>query len=226
MGNFQSNTVISNQKVENNILQNSRATCNATCTNNVNGNSFYLKGSTIGSLKVDEVCAVNLNCTIQQTVNNQVTNILAAIAKQKADTTIPVFSANFSNQKNFVDFEQRIANNIAQNVVSTCNAKSENNFNNNIVYLENSKATDIVISQNANVVSMCNLSNTVTNQVYNEEKTKADQTIKAVSSLVALILGIVIILGVTGMGKSMNGKKPNKGKMLKNNKAVLKAMGK
>ena len=87
------------QSINNSIVQESSATCMATCMNIENGDSTIINGSTIeGDLTAfKQVCQVDASCVIRQQLSSQVKDTLESVAKQTQqldESFLSIFSDN------------------------------------------------------------------------------------------------------------------------------------
>lgn len=173
------------------------STCSAVCTQIQSGNTVIIQGSTVGGITFDQQCTVSLQCTINNNLNTQLTNLLDAMSQQKSITAngFPDFNINGVEQSS--DANQVITNSLTNYTNSACTAASVQNQNNNYVYVSNSNVEgQIQFNQSADVVSNCSLSTISSLVASNQASASASQsaTILGTTGILIAIIIVVIIL--------------------------------
>lgn len=198
MGGVQSNVAISNQTIQNNMLQSTSNVCKSVCTNTRNGGQVIIKdGTNWGELDLSQSCTANSTCIISTNMSSTVNNVLDALLKQQQSAQQSVFAFTLQVQTNVTDLEQNIQNNLTQVINSSCQASATNTQNNPFVYIGNSNNMGkINLSQAASSNASCQMTNVAGIQLTNEATAKIDQgqKITSVMAIIALVILAIIIL--------------------------------
>lgn len=223
MGGYQSNTSNISQSTMTSILNQSAQTCQASCTANQSGNVIIIDGGNIqGSVGFSENCKVTASCTMVQSLDTQVENIISAIAEQ-SNTALTGFMGDlsFNAATNSVNIRNSITNYITNITESTCSSRAVMSQSNNLLYASNANVSGsnnnffgFQIGSSGNPISVqsaCSMSNISKVSVYNQENASSKQSNLSVSSLgliaVALILFIVMIVIIVIVSAVGKGKK-------------------
>lgn len=216
MGPTQSNVVGFQQNVTNDIVSSSSATCNATSTSEQINNTIIVLNSEIsGDVGVVTVTSVDASCTIGNTMNDTISNSIAAAVQQENSALNGILGGlGNESQSNLIDVTQNIANNVTLLMNSTCQATNTVAQENNLVYLDGS-----TIGQNVGILNTggtsyasCTINNLSKLQVYNQMTASASQKNSSVS-LLALIFIIVflcvLVAAIIAIAKIFGKKKTN-----------------
>lgn len=223
MGNVQNNINDINQTQNTNITNDSRQACQFTNTPAANNNVIIISGSKINGnfTGVSEQVTTHADCIITSTMDNNITNTLAAVALQKNQAKTDLFNdgviANINN--NIYDLHQTVNNNINNLNKSTCSAQTISSANANYIYISTSviKGNFIGVAVDSDANSNCSLSNVIKNISYNQTQSSVTQS-NTVTGMFAGLFGglffiIVLILAVVffeAIWKVVNGNKKDK----------------
>ena len=121
MGSNQSNTAKDVQTITNNIFEDSQEICVANCTAIQSNGGIFISGSDVGDVSFTNQCTASASCAMTQSLNAQVTSIMAALAKQE-NTSSSFWPINFkfTNMNNSVTIRQAITNNITKTMQAIC----------------------------------------------------------------------------------------------------------
>lgn len=193
---FQANVDSAYQNVNTKIFNEANSACTAKCENISSNNTIIVNDSVVGSISIDQSCTVEATCTMQNTLDTQISTILAAVANQSNNFSDPFLAIKAEIGVNDVTLSQVINNQITQIIQSSCGAVSNNISNGNFYALNNSKVEQIGWNQQGNAQSSCVMNNISKIVVYNQAQATADQTNKDESLLSTLLLiaGIAVIL--------------------------------
>ena len=197
MGSFISQSIEQQQTIANTALNAVSSTCSATCTQIQSGNTVIIQGSTVGGITFDQQCTVNLQCTINNNLNTQLTNLLEAMSNQKSVTARGFPDITLEGVSQSSDANQVITNSLTNYVNTACTAASVQNQNNNYVYVSNSNVQgQIQFNQSADVVSNCSLSTISSLVASNQASASSSQsaTILGTTGILIAIIIVVIIL--------------------------------
>ena len=221
MGGVQTNLTNISQGVMTDILNQSAATCSASCSQNQSGNVIIIDGGSVGGdVGFSQNCKVTAACTMTQSLDSQVSSIISAVSDQ-SNTALTGFMGDlsFNAATNSANIQSQIKNYITNITESTCNSTAVMNQSNNLIYASNSNIKGFVgfqiggNGQPVTVESSCTMSNLSKITVYNEEQATSKQSNVSISSLaligLALVLFIfmIIIIVVMGAVKKGGGKK-------------------
>lgn len=213
MGSAFSQQIKSNQTVVTDILQKSQQSCRFSCDNNVSNVDFIIENNS-GDIIIKQQCAIQgTECIMTSTLDSTTETILKSMLEQST-SAMNGFALNFSASSQDIRLEQLIQNTITQTMLSSCDFYASDNINDVYFYIT-SNSGDIFLEQNSSISnSTCNMNNSAKNTTYNEATTEASQSAK-VTTVAALIFGILIIcmilgavmmivFSMTGMGKGGN----------------------
>jgi hypothetical protein len=140
---------------------------------------------------------------MQQTLNSQVQSILEGVAKQTNKSVDGILGDFGKSKVNYVDMKQSITNYITQIADQSCNAKAVFEQNGDITYVSNSTIGGFagfqIGGEDTSVSASCSMSNTAKAVVYNQERSKMDQSNTSVSLIGIIIIGIVICSLIGGI---------------------------
>lgn len=206
-GNQQTNYVNDSQSVTNNILQLNQQSCIATVQQNVTGNVVYFNGGSIqGNATGIDVTSTSTDatCLISSDMDNNITNILSAIAQQSNSTDSGIFGGlGATKANNTFDVQQSTVNNISQVNQALCQASTINNVVGNYVYYNNTNVGGNFVGisvADTSATANCTMNNYQKNTLYNSEQARSDQSNKKVSALALLIIVIALIIGLVVVG--------------------------
>lgn len=196
MGSFQSNTATAIEDLQNNILQVTEENCHAKCSNYDGGGTVVIDGTTIkGDLDIVQQCTATASCTMNQTLQSQVQNIMSAIAAQSQKSEQSFINFTLAAQANSSEIKENITNTITQVMESACQATSSNIQQDDIVILRNDTVGgNFFLGQKGSANANCVLNNVAKQVLFNQQQAKQDQTQKVENVFAIIAIAIVIIL--------------------------------
>lgn len=186
------------QNVTNSILQESQEQCKSSCTTEQSGNTIIINDSTVKSVGITSTCQANAACTMNQTLDAQIKNLMNAYAQQKQSTQHSIFDLLSSNkQSTSAIINQNINNQITQVLSSTCQATSTQIQDNNLTIVNDSKANVVGLSATGNANSTCMMNNLGKAIALNtvSATTKQDQIFKNAFAAIMITIAILLIVG-------------------------------
>ena len=217
MGATQSNTAnLINQSVTN-AAQTSIQTCQSQGTAQVNNSGIIINGSRVGgNVGIVAASVVTQQCTMNNTLSSDVSNILNNLAQQE-EAQEASFLNWFSKQNNSVNSTNTIVNNISQVLSTTCSSTSASSVNNaNIDIIGADVGGNVSIASTTSVNNQCNMVNSgkiaVFNDLQNNIKQKQTQLdlfgliAMAIIAVIAIIFVIIIVLVIGSILKGGGGK--------------------
>ncbi|MBL4662036.1 MAG: hypothetical protein JKY22_00345 [Flavobacteriaceae bacterium] len=200
MGANQVNVSKSTQELQNDILQVTEENCHAKCTNYDGGGTVIIDGTNIkGDLDIVQQCTASASCTMNQTLQSQVEDIMSSISKQSQKSEQSFINFTISNQADVSEIKQNITNSITQIMQSSCQATSDNIQKDNIVILRNDTVGgDFTLGQKGSASSNCILNNVAKQVLFNKQQAKQDQSQTAENVLAIIVVAIVI--GIIALG--------------------------
>lgn len=189
-----------NQSINNNIMQNLSQSCIARCdAANYNTTVIIIDSKVNGGIIFDQKCNAKAQCTMNQTAESVVENVLNSVAEQSATIQNSLLSFGGSTINQEVHVKQRIRNQISQVLSSSCSASTSKLLNGALVYVKGGEVKgDVRFTQSGNSDANCAMNNAAKLTLYNEAVAKADQTATILSWLagILLALGAIIILAI------------------------------
>lgn len=206
------------QKFLNNITNQNNAYCSIEVANIAQGTKVIVENSNVGGdiIGSAQTLTANSSCLLNSSMENNVTEILNAIAKQNNETQtstfleIPVANTNVNN------IVQDTVNNIININNQMCSLNSLNFAQDTYVGVKSSSVGGSIIgvTQDSNTSSSCAITNTMKNVVYNQAQAELTQFNKKTSILgniiVLIILLIIVAVVIFIIVRIMKGKKENK----------------
>src|SRR5258706_2025083 len=121
----------------NTATQTSIAKCTIECDQTLSGNTVIISpGATVGNITFENICVIkDASCMINQNIETSITNILNATIDQSALSTQPVFSLTFNSTKALSSLDEVISNQIQQLISSSCTIATNQEMNNNYIYV-------------------------------------------------------------------------------------------
>jgi len=200
MANANTNSAKAEQNINNDIIQSSRQSCTATCTNVFSNNTIVISGTTIGgNLSFSQSCTASASCIMTQTLDTNVENILKSTLSQTAEAPAMNFNANANT--NISDIRQSIKNTIQQTMISSCNASIVNLNSGNFIFLANSSVGgDVSFTQSGDAIANCSMENTAKTILTNKATSDIKQTAKtndifggAFGFIIALVAVLIVV---------------------------------
>jgi hypothetical protein len=212
-----------NQDVQNDVYQNFDARCEATCSTLAEGTVIVIIDSKIpGGVYFNQSCKVKASCSIDNTAESIVENVLEAAAKQSAFIQNSLISLGGSTLSHNVNVDQRLRNQISQVLSASCNATANSVARNTLLYVKNSNAKEVAFTQNNEVDLNCVINNAGKIALYNQVAAKATQTgtILSWTGGIALIIGVIAVIGILAfvLVTALKGKGGKKGEVVEGNK--------
>lgn len=189
-----------NQDVQNNIFQDFNASCKVECDNLATGTTIVIIDSTIeGGVYFNQKCVARAECSIKNTADSMVDNVLSSISEQSAFIQNSLISLGGSKLENNLIVKQRLHNQITQVLSASCQATSRNIARDTVLYVRNSDVKDRVeFTQNGVAEMNCSINNAGKIGLFNQVAAKGKQTATILSWAggLALIVGVVVVLGI------------------------------
>jgi hypothetical protein len=160
-------------------------------------NGVNISGSFTG---VAATTSTDATCIMTSTMDDQVSNIMSAIAQQTNQAETDIFSGlSFSNQRNTFNSNQTVTNNISQINTALCAANTTVSTSSNYVYVTNSTVGGDFVGVTSDAASSanCSMTNYMKNVTYNQAQASATQSNSVVGmfgTLLGAITTIVIII--------------------------------
>ena len=214
-GTRENNTASLIENVQNNMLEDSSSSCLSNCSNIENATVTIISGSTFGgNVDYNQTCVASSSCVMENSLEQQLQNVLQASSQQQETATTSFVSAIQSTKlNNSVTIKQGLVNQLSQIVNATCSSTSTNIKENDVnVISDTNIAGTFNLDQSGNSMSNCAITNTSRQTVFNQVTATADQDQKTEDAFVTIIIAIVIAIIVGAILffvaiKSMSGKK-------------------
>lgn len=195
-GSYSFNSANDTQSIMNSSIQSSNNVCVNTCGANNTNVTIDIVNTNGADINFDSTCSVlGSSCTVKNSLDTTITNLLAAITKQ---TTVNVSNfLSFNDSVNSVSVTQNIRNNVAQLISNTCKNIAENSNENIYIFIGNSKSVNIQFAQSPSVTNAnCAYDNAAKVTLSNTATAKATQSVKNIGILGAIIIIIMLIIAV------------------------------
>jgi hypothetical protein len=182
----------------NTATQTSIASCGFQCDQTLSNNTVIISpGATAGNISFENVCVIeNASCQINQNINTSITNILSSSINQTSLSTQPLFSLTYNTTKANSALNEVISNQLTQLINSTCTFSTNQEMNNNYIYVgTNATVGDISFVQHStlsNVECIMNISATAT--ATNSETGNVTQVAATIDTTTILIIAVIIIV--------------------------------
>jgi hypothetical protein len=219
------NTYDLQNNILNQVVNENFSKCGTTCQSDVNNTVNIIKGNVSGNfVGAAAQCSANSTCLVSNSIDSQVSSVLASKLQQQNNATVDLFGDFASvTTTNVNDITNSITNLATQIIATACNADSITSVNNTFNYLSSSSQVGgnyIGAVAQGDVTNYCTINNLSKLTVYNQIQTDATQTNKTTGMfaiifiaiiVVAVVIGIVILLIVISIGgfkavSSMHGK--------------------
>lgn len=203
MGIVSSSIFTSTQRVQNEFLASSNQQCISQATGQVTNTTIILNNSEVGDITVESVGNADLNCILNQQMEQVITNQLASQSQQSTENSTDAFNdfILLNASINAAAFSQQIYNNITAINNSACVATSEQLVSNTLIQANYTITGDVGISANTSSAGTCTLSNIISMESFNQAAADNNQDIDnegmlvaIMSSIAAIILLIVIVI--------------------------------
>lgn len=181
------------------IVQKSRAVCQARCDEEQSNNVYFINGSEIkGDVNFSQTCQANASCTINNQIDANVANLLATSVTQ--NQTNPNWSLGYSVQVSKDTLNETIKNTVTNIIQTACRADVEQTQDRNIYYVSDSTiGGDLNYTQSGSANASCIIDNMSKTTVYNDVQSSSDQTQVTKDTFSAMIIAIVICV-LIGIG--------------------------
>lgn len=193
-----------NQSVNNSIFHHLSQDCIADVDNNIEGVTIIIVNSKItGGIRFNQLSNAYASCTMEQTVDNTLTNAISAISSQSTDVQNSLISFSPTSTETRLEIEQRIKNQITQILSSSCRATIRKGVKNVTVYAVNTNiAGDIEFTQTGDSSAVCAMNNSSRLALFNQILAEGKMTTSITSlfsfiGLIAVAVTVFIVLGVT-----------------------------
>lgn len=198
MGSSTSQQLASNQTVVNSMLQVSRQSCSARCSNDISGLTVIVIGGT-GDINITQECKLtDINCIMTTTLDTQIENILKAMAQQNT-SAMNGFTLDWTNINQSVDLYQYLQNSITQMMDSSCTFEAGNTATGLYFYVQDRNG-NLNLSQSASITnSTCNMNNVAKAVTYNDATTDTRQTATITNIFGLIIIAVIIMIVIVGI---------------------------
>uniref|UniRef100_A0A6C0AFN6 Lipid membrane protein n=1 Tax=viral metagenome TaxID=1070528 RepID=A0A6C0AFN6_9ZZZZ len=202
MGSNQSNITRNTQEINTNMIQQSKQECIVSCENRAENLSFIVKDSDVGNISIVQECKMSDNqCLMKSSFDTNMASILDSMLQQSASAPSGL-ALSFNNVGQKVSLNQLIENSVTQQQAAACSFTALNEVNNVFVYVENSTAQNLLVSQKGEVNNqMCNMDIAATATVANQISSDVSQEskIKSLGTELMIIIAIAIVMGAIVM---------------------------
>ena len=183
----------------NNILQSSRATCFANCSQDITHINLNIdNGSRMGDIKITQECTSTSMCTMKTNLESIAVQVLESYQLAESNSQAVWFTFNRSYAANTVD--QVLSNTITQIINSACRANAQQSISNVYVGVNNNSEVGMFeISQTAEANAQCTLENTGSVAVAQSASASQSASATAGSWLIFIILILAVVAIVLGM---------------------------
>ena len=172
------------------VTQTSIAKCTIQCDQVLSNNTF------------ENLCVIkDASCMINQNIDTSIINILNASVDQASLSTQPLFSLAFNSTKSSSSLDEVISNQIQQLINSSCTISTNQEMNNNYVYVgANAIAGDISFVQHSNLSNVeCVMDIAAKATAQNEESGDVKQRATTISGTTIIIIAIILVLIIIGV---------------------------
>jgi hypothetical protein len=190
-------------KAASSVTQTSIAKCTIECDQVLSNNTVIIApGATVGNITFENLCVIkDASCMINQNIDTSIVNILNSTVDQAVLSTQPLFSLTFNATKSASSLEEVISNQIQQLINSNCTIATNQEMNNNYIYVgANATAGDISFVQHSNLSNVeCVMDITAKATAQNEETGNVKQRATTIDGTTIIIIAIVLILIIVGV---------------------------
>jgi hypothetical protein len=185
-------------QVTNSVTQTSIAKCTIQCDQVLSNNTVIIESNAVvGNILFENICVIkDASCMINQNIDSAITNILNASVDQASLSTQPVFSLTYNTTKSSSSLDEVMSNQISQMVSSNCTIATNQELNNNYVYVgNNAKVGDISFVQHSTLSNVeCSMDIAAKSDLYNEGKGKVKQRATTIDTTSIVIIAIILII--------------------------------
>lgn len=190
-------------KAASSVTQTSIAKCTIECDQVLSNNTVIIApGATVGNITFENLCVIkDASCMINQNIDTSIVNILNSTVDQAVLSTQPLFSLTFNATKSASSLEEVISNQIQQLINSNCTIATNQEMNNNYIYVgANATAGDISFVQHSNLSNVeCVMDITAKATAQNEETGNVKQRATTIDGTTIIIIAIILIIIIIGV---------------------------
>lgn len=184
--------------IANSSTQTSIAKCTILCDQVLSNNTVIIApGATAGNILFQNICVIkDASCIINQNIDTSVTNILNATIDQASLSTQPIFSLVYNTTKASSSLDEIITNQIQQMVSSNCTIATNQELNNNYIYVGTGATVgDISFVQHSTLSNVeCSVDIAAKSTAYNEGTGKVKQRATTLDVMSIFIIAIIIVV--------------------------------
>jgi hypothetical protein len=182
----------------NTATQTSIAKCGFQCDQTESNNTVIISpGATVGNILFENICVIqDASCQINQNIDTSVINALNATVNQTALSTQPLFSLTFNSTKASSSLDEVATNQITQLINSTCTFSTNQQMNNNYVYVGNNATVgDISFVQHSTLSNVeCTMDIAAKTTASNNETATVTQVAATIDTTTIIIIAIIIVV--------------------------------
>lgn len=183
--------------------QTSIAKCTIECDQVLSNNTVIIApGATVGNITFEQLCVIkDASCMINQNIETSITNILNSTVDQASLSTQPLFSLAFNATKSSSSLDEVISNQIQQLINSSCTISTNQEMNNNYIYVgANATAGDISFVQHSNLSNVeCVMDIAAKATAQNEENGNVKQRATTIDGTTIIIIAVILVLIIIGL---------------------------
>lgn len=184
--------------ITNSSTQTSIAKCTILCDQVLSNNTVIVApGATAGNILFQNICIIkDASCMINQNIDTTVTNILSSTVDQAALSSQPLFSLAYNSTKSSSSLDEIITNQIQQMVSSNCTIATNQELNNNYIYVGTGATVgNISFVQHSELSNVeCTMDIAAKSQSYNEGTGNVKQRATTIDITTIVIIAIIIII--------------------------------
>ena len=190
-------------KAASSVTQTSIAKCTIECDQVLSNNTVIIApGATVGNITFENLCVIkDASCMINQNIDTSIINILNSTVDQAVLSTQPLFSLTFNATKSASSLDEVISNQIQQLINSNCTIATNQEMNNNYIYVgANATAGDISFVQHSNLSNVeCVMDITAKATAQNEETGNVKQRATTIDGTTIIIIAVILVLIIIGV---------------------------
>lgn len=189
----------------NTATQTSIAKCSFECDQTLSGNTVIISpGAVAGNIVFQNICVIkDASCIINQNIETSITNILNATIDQESLSTQPLFTLAFNSTRSVSSLDQVISNQIQQLIASNCTFATNQEMNNNYIYVGNDATVgDISFVQHSTLSNVeCIMDIAAKSEAHNEGtgNVKQKATTLDFMSLIGIAIAVVVVMAAVFM---------------------------
>lgn len=213
MGGAQSNYIGETQNIENNIVQASYESCQASCTQQQSGSTINIVNSNVRvPIGFNQTCTPSANCVMSSQFDTSIQNLISSISDQSNTTATSFLNWQLNANFNTTSVEQNVTNGVAQLLESTCNANLNQTQSNDMIVIANSNVTggSALFNQSGDPVATCVMNNLGKVSAFNNEQANNTETNKTEAASVAIFAFLIGAGALAAFGATMSSGKGNK----------------